>query len=218
MNLNDLTPDQRRALKEQLKAEEKAEKEKLKADKEAYKALQDEFVSQFFPKLVKIAEDLTLSKAELFEAARTILDFKNNVYGLGEEQLAQQQSYTISSSDFSKSIILGHNVVDGWDAEVANAGVSRVTEWLGKQTNDGNRVLVGMIRDLLKPNKEGILKAPRVLELMNQAEKIDDQELIDAVNLIREAYRPVKTTTFVRAKFKDEDGKNMFLNLSMSQA
>ncbi len=218
MNLTDLTPEQRRALKEQLKAEEKAEKEKLKGDKEAYKALQNEFVAQFFPKLVKIAEDLTLSKAELFETARTILDFKRNVYGLSEEQLAQQQSHTISSSDFSKSIILGHNVVDGWDAEVANAGVSRVTEWLGKQTNDANRMLVGMIRDLLKPNKDGLLKAPRVLELMNQAEKIGDQELIDAVNLIREAYRPVKTTTYVKAKFKDEDGRDMFLNLSMSQA
>lgn len=218
MNLNELTPEQRRALKEQLKAEEKAEKEKQKADKEAFKSLQDEFVRLFFPKLVKIAEELTLSKAELFEAASIILELKGNAYGLTEEQLAEQQSYTISSSDFSKSIILGHNVIDGWDTEVANAGVSRVTEWLGKQTNDSNRMLVGMIRDLLKPNKDGLLKAPRVLELMNQAEKIGDQELIDAVNLIREAYRPEKTTTFVRAKFKDEDGKNMFLNLSMSQA
>lgn len=218
MNLNDLTPEQKKALKEQFEAEEKAARDNVKREKETYKQLQNDFVDMFFPKLADTAGQLTLLKTELFENAKAILDMKCAAYGISAEQFGKQQSHTISNGDFSRSIILGRNVVDGWDTEVANAGVGKVNDWLSKQATSSNATLIGMIRDLLKPNKDGLLKAPRVLELMNQAEKIGDSELIEAVSLLREAYRPKSTTTYVKAKMKDEDGGDVWLNLSMSQA
>jgi len=43
-----------------------------------------------------------------------------------------------------------------------------------------------------------------------------DKELIDAVNFIRDQYRPVKTSTYVKVKYTDEEGRTKWLPLSMS--
>ena len=218
MKLEDLSLDEIEKLKEQLKQKEKEKKELLKKEKETYKYLQCEFVDVFFPKLAQAAQSLTLLKAELFENATTIFDMKRSIFGISDESFNNQGSHNLSNNDFSKTIILGRNNIDGWDDEVASAGIGRVNEWLSKQVDDKNENLIEFIRDLLKPNKEGMLKANRVLELHNRAEKMGDEELIDAVNMIKEAYRPVKTTTYVKAKMKDDDGNDVWLNLSMSQA
>jgi hypothetical protein len=75
-----------------------------------------------------------------------------------------------------------------------------------------------MIRDLLRPDRNGMLKASRVVELYSRAVKINDEELIKHVQTIQEAYVPKKTTTFIKAKYKDDDGRDIWLNLSMSSA
>ena len=218
MDLSNLTQEQKDQLKKQLAAEEKAEKQKRDQDRETLKVLQDEFVTKFFPKLVEVAKTLTLAKAELFENAATILALKKSVYGLTDEAMEKQQSHSISTLDFEKTIILGSNTVDGWDMDLATAGIDGVNNWLTSKLNDDNKELVEMIRDLLKPNKDGVLKANRVLELSTRAAKIGDQTLIGEVDKIREAYRPEKTTTFIKAKMKSDIGKDIWLNLSMSNA
>jgi hypothetical protein len=218
MELKDLTPEQKAALKEQLAAEERTEKERIKKEKDTYKTLQHEFVEQFFPKLAEIAGSLTLAKAELFDEVKTILDIKKQLYNITDEAFAQQQSHSISNANYTKTIILGHNVIDGWDSDLASAGIAKVNDWLTKKMKVENQELINIIRDLLKPNKDGLLKANRVMELHTQAEKIGDAELIEAVGIIKEAYRPAKTTTYVKAKMRDDDGRDVWLNLSMSQA
>lgn len=218
MNINELSPEQIKSLETQLAEKKKAEKQKMQAEKETLKSLQNEFIDGFFPKLTSIAEHLTLSKAELFENVATILQIKQQILGISEEEFSQQQSHSISNENFSKTIIIGHNVVDGWDLDTAQAGVSRVNEWLTSKMTNENTELISIIRNLLKPNKDGFLKAQRVLELRNNAEKIGDADLIDAVKMIQDSYLPSKTSTFVKAKFKGEDGKDIWLNLSMSNA
>jgi hypothetical protein len=218
MDIRNLTPEEKAALKAQLAAEEKAEKAKAQQDKETYKQLQHEFVTMAFPKLEKLSTDLTEAKDALFDGAKAILDLKKQVFGISDDAWAKQQSHSISNSDFTKTIVLGHNIVDGWDEDVAGAGIARVNDWLAKQASPENEKLVSMIVDLLKPNKDGILKASRVLDLSNQANNIGDQELIDAVAMIGKAYRPKKTSTYVIAKYKGANGEEIKVNLSMSQA
>lgn len=218
MDINELTPEQIKSLEAQLAEKRKAEKQKMQAEKETLRSLQNEFIDGFFPKLTAIAENLTLSKAELFENVTSILQLKKQILGISDDEFNQQQSHSISNEDFSKTIIIGHNVIDGWDLDTAQAGVSRVNEWLTSKMTEDNTELIGIIRNLLKPNKDGFLKAQRVLELRNNAEKIGDTDLIEAVKMIQDSYQPTKTSTFVKAKFKGEDGKDIWLNLSMSNA
>jgi len=114
------------------------------------------------------------------------------------------------------SIIIGHNVIDRWD-ETVSAGVEFVNKWLNSLAKDDeSAVLVDMIRDLMKPDKEGQLKANRVLELAKKADEIGNADLKEGVRIIRDAYRPAKTSTFLKAKYKDELGRDQWLPLSMS--
>jgi hypothetical protein len=214
MNLENLSADELEALEAQLAQKKKEKKEKERQEREAFKQLQHEYVEQNFCKLQDVEKNLSTIKAELFENVESILAMKKEVYGIDDKQ----QSHSISNIACTKTIIVGHNIVDGWDTDTAAAGVERVNQWLTKKLNDNNADLINIIRDLLKPNQEGILKANRVLELRNQAEKLGDQELISAVAVIQEAYRPKKTTTFIKAKYRNEHGQDVWLNLSMSNA
>jgi hypothetical protein len=218
MNINDLSKEELAALEAQWAEKKRTEKEKELQDREALKQLTNNFVESFFPKLVGIAENLTLSKGEVFDGVRDILYLKKSVYKMTDEAWDNQQTHTLSSSDHEKSIIIGHNVRDGWDTDLAAAGVDGVNRWLSGKMNESNKDLVEMIRDLLRPNKDGLLKANRVIELYNRAVKIGDENLIACVQKIQEAYIPQKTTSFVKAKYKDENGQDVWLNLSMSNA
>ncbi len=217
MDFDKLSKEEKAAFKAKFIAEERAERERIKQDKDAYKSIQDEFVEKFFPKLVDVSDKLTIAKTELFEAARTIIDLKKSVYNITDEELENQQSHSLSNADYSKTIIIGHNITDGWDPDLSAAGLSKVNSWFTKQANNDNQQFLNMARNLLKPNRDGIMKAPRVLELRNEADKIGDPELIEGVTMISEAYIAKKSTTFVKAKIKTADGE-IFLNLSMSTA
>jgi hypothetical protein len=218
MDINNLSNEELAAIEAQLKERKKVEKEKELQDRETLKQLQHEFVEVFFPKLVQVAESLTLSKEEIFDGIRDVLALKKSVYKMSDEAWEKQQTHTFSTQKFDKTIIVGYNVVDGWDQDLAASGVDGVNKWLSGKLNESNAELVEMIRDLLRPNKDGILKANRVLELYNRAVKIGDEELIRHVGKIQEAYIPQKTTAFVKAKYKGENGQDIWLNLSMSNA
>lgn len=216
MNLDELTPDQIAELEAQIKAKKKAAEDKQKGEKTAYKQLQHEFVEMFFPKLLSIADNLKTAKTELYDSSRSILDLKKEVFKMTDEELSEQKSHSFSNANFSKTITIGHNNIDDWDNETASIGVARVNRWLKEQVTENNKTFVGFVTNLLKPNSEGLLKANRVLELHNEAVNLGDAELIEAVELIKSSLRGKKTSTFVKAKFKNENGHDVWLQLSMS--
>jgi hypothetical protein len=218
MDINQLSAEELASIEAQLEEKKRTEHEVKVQERETLKQLQHEFVEKFFPKLTEIAGNLTLSKAEIFDSTSDILSLKKQVYGTSEEAFEKQQTHTLSNQKCDKTIIIGNNVVDGWDTDLVAAGVDGVNKWLTGKLTDSNQDLVDMIRDLLRPNKDGMLKANRVIELYNRAVKIGDSELIEHVQTLQEAYTPKKTSTFVKAKYKGENGQDIWLNLSMSNA
>ncbi len=212
-----LSAKEKAELKSKLAAEEKQEKQKKQEDKKTYRTLQDEFIAKNFPRLLSTERILGLIKSNLYNGSKDLMEIKKQVYGISDDEFESQQSHSISNLDYSKTIIIGHNIVDGWDKDLAASGVAKVNNWILKQITPENQLMANIVRDLLKPNKEGMPKAQRVLELHNQAEQSGDTELMEAVGLIKEAYRPEKTSTFIKAKMK-VDGKDVWINLSMSNA
>ncbi len=216
LDFNNLSPEQKAQLKAQLDAEEKAAKDKLKREKETYEQIKDAQIKTTFKTLSKISSELEVSKLNVFGDFKAILGMKKDLFGLSDEQMLTQESHTFTTTDGSVSIIIGHNVIDGWD-ETVDVGIEKVNQWLTKLAKDDeSAMLVGLIRDLMKPNKDGVLKANRVLDLSKKASEIGDKELIGAVEIIRDAYRPTKTGTFVKARYVDENGAKQWLPLSMS--
>lgn len=216
MDINSLTPEEKAKLKQQLEADERAAKEQKKKERGTYEQLKDSQVRASFGQLQRISSELKVAKDKIFEQFKAILDMKKDLFVLTEEQMLTQGSHTFTTLDGECSVIIGHSVVDGW-SETVSVGIGKVNEWLaGKAKDEESSMLVGMIRNLMKPNADGVLKASRILDLSKYAAELGDQQLIEAVELIRDAYRPKRTGTYIKARFKNDRGESVYLPLSMS--
>lgn len=216
VDIRTLSEEQKAQLLMQLASEERARKDKQKRERAAYEQLKDAQVRATFKELQRISSQLELAKQKVFDDFEVVLRMKKELFDLSDERMLTQESHTFTTTDGEVSIIIGHNVIDSWD-ETVSIGIERVNSWLKKLAKDEeSAVLVGLIRDLLKPNKDGVLKANRILDLSKKAAELGDRELIEAVELIRDAYRPTRTSTYVKAKYLDEHGRKQWLALSMS--
>ena len=216
IDIKNLSDEQRQELLAQLKKEQEAKQEKKKADRKDYEELKGMAIQESFALLGGASGHLLDVKKAVFDLFDDVLGLKKTIYELSDEQMAKQESHTFTSEDGKVSIIIGSNTVDRWD-ETVDVGVERVKQYLktlavDKKTGD----LVDMITQLLKPNKDGVLKSNRVLDLSKKADEIGDPKLIDAVKIIKDAYRPSKTSTYIKCKFKDKSGKDQYLPLSFS--
>jgi len=213
INYQDLTAEQKQQFREEMEAEQRAEKEAAKKLRADYEQLKNEQVMASFKRLQNVSSALTEEKVDIFNQFGSLLAMKKELYNLTEDQMDLQQSHTFTSADGRVSIIIGSNVIDRWSDDVG-VGIERVNQWIdSKIATPEDRAI---IRALMKTNSDGVLKASRVLDLAKHANERGDKELIDAVNFIRDQYCPEKTSTYVKAKFKNENDQWCWLALSMS--
>ena len=155
---------------------------------------------------------LSQVKKAVYEDFKTALEMKAELFGVKENQ----QTHTFTTAE-GLTITIGHRVTDNFD-DTVHAGIEKVKGYISKVTAGEKAELEELINLLLKKDKNGNLKASRVLELERIAEKINDEELKDGVQIIKEAYKPTKTSTFIEAYYKDEHGKKVYLPLSIVNA
>ena len=212
-NIENLSAADRKALMAELVADQKAKKKRKLEDRQAYRALVDDTVPElFFRQLTYASEVLADAKRKVFAETKRLVDLKINIYGVKDDQ----QSHTFTTSDGQYSVTIGHRVNDGWD-DTVSIGVTKVKEFLGTLVTDEKSArLIKTILRLLKPDKKGILKASRVIELANLAEEIDNPEFSEGMKIIQEAYRPMKSVTFIEASWRDENGREHNVPLSIS--
>ena len=212
MNLNDLTPAQRAELKAQLEAAERAEKQKRQDDIDAYKQSVDEFVRTTFERMKKVSELMREEKNTVFTAADTIIALKDELYNTKTDR----HSNSFTSSDGMISITLGRRTNDGWD-DTVNVGVQKVHDFFKSMARDEEMAaLTEMVMSLLARDKKGNLKASRVLQLREVARKSGYSDLMEAVDIIQQAYKPVESVEFISVQYKDENGMKQTLPLSLA--
>lgn len=204
------TPEEE-ALLEKLEAKKKAISARRKTEIDNYNQLKDETVEKVFARLQRLSIEMENAKQEMLKEFAALQQMKCELYDVPEKQV----SHNWTTSDGLKTIITGFNCIDRWD-DTAKIGIEKINMWLESQVSNENKNFVSIIRDLLKPNREGELKANRILDLQNQAEKIGDAELLNAVTIIREAHRPDRTSSYIKAKYRDGDGTTKWVGLSMS--
>lgn len=212
ITLDKLTPEQKAQIAQEFLAEQENAKKKQRETREAYKELTKETVPGLFSILEKQSEQLAVTKHRVFEAARDLIEMKLEAFGAKEGQ----QSHTFSNDDGSQSVTIGFRVVDGWD-DTLPAGMEKVKKFIeGRAKDQYTQELVDGINLLLKKDKNGNLKSSRILELQQWAQKIGNTLLLDGVQIIMDAYKPVKTCYFIEAKYTDGTGKTQNLPLSIS--
>ncbi len=213
METNVLSPEELVEFKE-FKAQKaaKAKAEKIKKDRVTYKEIKDETIKVQFELLKRVSGFMLEAKKTVFNNCDSLIQMKDDLFSTKTDR----SSNTFTTEDGTISIKLGTRINEGWADEV-EIGVSKVQDYLRTLAKDDNSATLvdGVIR-LLKPDRKGNLKASKVLELEQMAIKSNSAEFLDGIALIKEAYRPSPSCLFIEVRYKDDNGKEHSLPLSMS--
>ena len=203
MDLKDLTPQQRAALKQELAAQEQADKEAKQNEIATYKTLACQAVDENFPTLVNLAAQMKACKSKVHENFASLIESKSELYGIKDGQ----QSHSFTNEAGTKRVKIGYNMLDKYD-DTAEVGITKVREYVQSLANSPEtEQLVGIILDLLAKDSKGTPKASRIVTLKQYAEKSKNKEFIDGVNIIIEAYKPERSKMYIRAEYRDTQGK-----------
>ncbi len=196
---------------EELQAELKKRETAKQKDRDTYKEMVEETIEDFVISLQKVSDFLSIEKLKIFQGLKGLLDLKRNVYDTKEAQ----QTYSFTDKK-GNSIVYGFRILDRWD-DTVDAGIEKVEAYLESlATDDKSKMLIKTIRRLLKKNAKGDLKANRVIELTQMAEESDDANFKDGVDIIRKAYKPVKSAFFIDAYYTNAQGVKKSIPLSIS--
>lgn len=212
VNLNDLTPEQKAQLMAEAKEEMKSETKRKYEEREAFKALTEEVTSDNVLELIEWFEAGKILKKKVFESYESIIETKSELYNVK----SNQKSHTFST-EAGYSITLGYRTVHNYD-DTIHEGIAKIKKWLyGDEDENSEKTKTKMIIDtLLKRDGKGNLAAPRVLELRQLANDINDENFTDGVDIIEKAYKPLRSSFFIELYKKDEAGKKVPVPLNMT--
>lgn len=199
----------------QFKAEKskKEAEEKAKRDRESYKQLIDSICEATLPRLEALSATIARTKSEIQSDFQTAIDLKGEIYGVKEKQF----SHTFTNSAGTIRIMVGNYQTDAWrDTVEGIAKVKEVVKSFAKDEESG--ALVDTILKLLSKDKAGNLKASRVLELSELADKLNNDTLKLGVKIIRESYQPEISKQFIRCQKKTENTQWKDIPLGMTEA
>lgn len=213
IKLDELTPEQRKSLMQELEEQQKAENEKVKQERSAYKDEVSAMVDAVMPELQEASNYLSKVKKTVFAKFKEFVDKKSKLYNREDDQ----NTHTFSNKNGTASITMGFTIIDGWD-DTVETGIGKVKDYLKSLVNKDNKDLLDTIDRLLSKDGKGNLKASRVLQLKQLAERQGNKEFLDAIDIIQAAYKPVRSKEFIRVELKKQDGSKYILPLSITDA
>ncbi len=208
-----MTEEQRKQL-EELKKLEQQEIDKQREERETLKDMTSDAVLRSFEVLKEVSGALALAKTKVYGILKSVVELKKDVYDVPDNQ----QSHTFTTSDGKFRIILGYHVIDDFD-DSHTAGVDGVNKFLDSLGVDKNsKMLVQMAKKLLSRDAKGTLNARKVMQLMKLAQESAHKDFIDSVQIIVDAYNPVKSKMYIIAKYRDDNNEWITLPLGITEA
>ena len=186
--------------REQERKEKAAERAKMRRE---YSRMVDVEVAEAIPELQELSAELGALKRTVYDNFRAVLEMKTDVMGLTRDG---QFTHTFTHSDGTMRITLGNRTIDSY-RDTVEEGIQMVKSYIvSLAKDDESSALVEAVMRLLSRDKRGQIKASRVLELRQLADKSGNEQFVEGVRIIEEAYNPTRTKTFVKAEVKTEDG------------
>ena len=187
-------------------------KKQQRQERKAYKDLVSETVQELIPKLMMMSQQIAELKKEVYESFATFVEMKSELYDVSEKQF----THTFRDHKTGDVIKIGYNRKEGYD-DTVSAGMEKVKRYLDTLArNEESAQQFRIIMSLLSKDDKGDLKASRIAELKNAALESGDVDFIEGVEIIEQAYQPLRSCTFVRVFRRDENGKPKGVPLSMS--
>lgn len=193
--------------------EKKRREEERKQMRKDYADMVDDEIATTIPQLRELSEQIRLVKETIFGNFAAILNMKTEITGVARDD---QNSHTFTNSDGTLRVILGVNTIDGYRDTVEDgiAMVKGYIESLAK--DDATKALVNAVLRLLSRDGQGNIKASRVLQLRKMAEDSGNDQFLEGVKIIEEAYQPTISKTYIRAQYKNDKGAWCYIPLNMT--
>ena len=193
----------------------KRAKEERKQNLDTFNQMIDDEVNLTIPELENLADQLSVIKRTVFDNFKTLLDMKKDVMKMTKDN---QRSHTFTTSDSKYRIELGFYQLDNY-RDTVNDGIALIKEYIkGLAKDPETQSLVDMVLKLLSKDQKGNLKASRVLQLRQMADKINDERFTEGVEIIMDAYAPIPSKQFIRAFKKGDQGEWVSIPLSITDA
>ncbi len=201
----------------QAEQQRKQRLQERKDNREAYAQLVDEQIELAIPELRELSESIKTVKQTVFSNFKEVLRMKEEVMHMSKE--GGQFSHTFTNSKSTMRLTLGANTIDAY-RDTADDGIRMVKEYITSLAKDEEtQLLVNTILKLLSKDQQGNLKASRVLQLKQMADQTQNEQFIEGVQIIMEAYQPTTTKQYIRAEVKDaETGAWKQIALSVTDA
>lgn len=198
IDLKTLSPEEKKALKAQIAAEEKAEKLERASNIQALKEMGVEFLEANIDSLVMAQEEMEKNVANIFKSMSSHIELKAKIYGL--EKL-DQDSHTITHPEGNCSITIGYNAGISFDG-TETAGVQKIMDYItglsGDADDENAQKLFEAVKFLLKPNfKTGMLNPGRIIQLNQMRKTFNSPEFDEGMDIIIEAQNKTKGSTYV---------------------
>lgn len=212
ITLENLTPEARQKLEDEVKKQLADQAAKEKAERERYKDFVSDEVDALFDKINEACLLLKRTKIEVSSSMDTLISTKKEVF----KSSTDNKTHTASNRAGTNRITKGYRDISDWDG-TQNEGVAKIQKYIASLAKDAESAnIVEAIQILLKPDKRGQLDPRRILELKNWSEKTDNDEFKDGVQILINAYRIVKSKTFILVEHRDAGGKWQNVELSFA--
>ena len=190
--LVEMTPEE----KAQFEAfqKEQARKAKIEAKREQRKQLQemtDSVMAEAVAELMDCNKQLVATKLKVMETFSTLMELRKEVNE--EAGKKEQDTYMFTNSEGTQRIQIGYNMNDNYLDQVEE-GIAKVKTYLESLAKDDqSKELIALVLRLLARDQKGNLKASRVIQLGQLAEKSGNEDFQEGMRIIREAYRPTRS-------------------------
>jgi len=197
---------------------EQAARERAERKKELRRQLQemtDSVMADAVAELRECHDRLVDTKQRVLDTFSTLMELRKEVNE--EAGKKEQDSFAFTNSKGTQRIRIGYNMNDNYLDQVEE-GIAKVKAYLESLAKDDqSKELIALVLRLLARDQKGNLKASRVIQLEQLAEKSGNEEFQEGMRIIKEAYRPTRSKLFVRCSVKEPEKEWQELGLGIGE-
>lgn len=209
--------EEEKARYEAFKAAE-ARKARAEAKREQRRQLQemtDSVMAEAVAELMECHDRLVATKQSVMETFSTLMELRKEVNE--DSGKKEQDTYMFTNSEGTQRIRIGYNMNDNYLDQVEE-GIAKVKAYLESLAKDEqSKELISLVLRLLSRDQKGNLKASRVIQLGQLAERSGNEGFQEGMRIIREAYRPTRSRLFIRCSIKEPEKEWEELGLGIGE-
>lgn len=196
IDINALSPEQKKQLKQKLDNERKEEIRQEKEKKELLKNLENDVVLSQIDFFIDKRQDIEDRIENLFKNIETAIELRAEVYG---NKKREQDSHTFTLDDGSASIKVGFNTRPSFNGTEAE-GVVKIQQFMASLAgeNENEKILMDMIKIFLKTDSNGDYDPKKVRELNSVRDRANSELFNAGMDIVNDAMIDIRTSRYAR--------------------